>query len=165
MSKNLESVLTKKKIPEEDLVMGNHRHLNQEAMDQERGESCISQICLGVNKKATSCLRTPAALNHPNSSGDSTATSNQPNCLLNLHLVCHEESQCQNWSTYSRERQLTSTKYCHHSIVSLLIQRERLALEIQRLALAELKQNGKLRQALNGLLCLAIRFEGDCFCV
>ena len=152
MSKNLESVLTKKKIPEEDLVMGNHRHLNQEAMDQERGESCISQICLGVNERATSCLRTPAALNHPNSSGDSSVTSNQPNCLLNSHLVRHEESQCQNGSTYSRERQSTSTKYCHHSIVSLLIQRERLALEIQRLALAELKQNGKLRQALNGLL-------------
>ena len=128
------------------------RHLQgQKVMDQGRKENCVRQTCPGVDEKEILSPRIQAALNQPISSGSSTVTSNQPSCILNSHLSHREESPCQNGSISSKEKPLTSTRSYRRSIAFLLIRRERLALEIQRLALAALKRRERLKLVPNGL--------------
>ena len=135
----------------EDLMEETNHHLqDQKVIDQGRRESCVRQTCLGVDEKEVSPLRTQAASSPPISSGNSTATLNLPNCTLNSHLVHRAVSPCQNGSTSSKGKPSTSTRSYRRSIVYLLMRRERLALEIQKLASAALKRRGRLRLVRNG---------------
>ena len=110
------------------------------------------QTCCGMGEGVRKlALSTPAASSQQISSNDSTKTSNLQNCLFDSPQTLREVFPCPSGNTFLRERQLTLTGSCHHSTVLQLIQRERLALETQKSALAALKQNGRWRQALSGL--------------
>ena len=136
-----------------NLATKNHRLLNWRRKNREREENFDPQICHGTDameiRKDPSILAVP---NQPASSRNSIKTSNPLNCTSDSHLGPQGESQCQSGNTSSRENQLILTRSSHHSTVLRLIQRERLALEMQKLVLEELKLSGKWRRVLNGLL-------------
>ena len=127
-----------------------HHQTQREEVLKNEG-NFANPICLGVDKLKVQSLRTPVVSSPPTSSENSVATLNLLNCSSSSHPELLEESQCPNGNTSSRVKPLILTKSCCHSITFLLMRRERLVLEIQRLALAQLKRKGKLKQALNGL--------------
>jgi hypothetical protein len=129
-----------------------HHLRDQKAINQGRKGNFDNQICLGAVEREVSPLSTQVASNPQSSSGNSTATLNPLNCSLNSHLMHHEVSPCPNGNTSSGVRPSTSTRSYRRSIALLLIRRERLALEIQKLASAALKRREKSRRAQNGPL-------------
>jgi hypothetical protein len=157
MTKMYHDTLKPEQNPEstmvEDLMEGNHRlHLNRVKESREKEESYNSQKCRGMDdQEYLKYHRTPAALKPQISSVNLTETSNPRSCILDSHLEHQGESLCPNGNESSKEKPLTLIKSSRHSIVLQLIQRERLALETQRLALEGLKRSGKLSQVLNGL--------------
>ena len=141
-----------KNVEEGDLVEGHRLPLKQMEKGRVKGGSLNPQICHGMDElEFPKCPRTPAASKQQISSANSTETSNQPNCILDLHLEHQEESQCLNGNTFSKEKPSTLIKSSCHSTVLQLIQRERLALETQKSVLADLKRKGRLKRVLNGL--------------
>ena len=136
-----------------DQVMEAHLpHLSQEMMNQGRNVNCAHQTCPGtIDLGKLPFHKTLVAPSQQLSSKSSTVTSNQPNCISNSPQELQEESRLPSGSISSKVKRSTSTKSSRRYTALLLIRRERLALEIQRLALQRLTQKGRLRQALNGL--------------
>ena len=130
------------------------QNLTQGMKDLKSAKSFNHQTCHGMGEGVSELApSTPAVSSHQKSFDDSTKTSNLPNCLFDSPQMLQEGFPCLSGSIFSRERQLTLTGSCCYFTVLQLIQRERLALETQKSALAALKQNRRWRQALNGLLC------------
>ena len=129
-----------------------HPRQNQMMKEIESKGNFVNQTCHGMDvEESGKRPRTQAASSQQTLSGSLIETSNRQSCLLNSHLERQGEYQCQNGNTSSRENPLISTKYSRHSTALRLIQRERLALETQKLVLEDLKQKGKLKRVLSGL--------------
>jgi hypothetical protein len=136
-----------------NLLVGTTRHLpDQKVANQRRKENYVNQTCPGAVEREVLPLSTPAASNPQISSGNLTETSSLLNCSLNSHLEHHGVSPCPNGNISSEERPSTSTRSYRRSIALLLIRRERLALEIQKLASAALKRRERSKRARSGLL-------------
>ena len=125
---------------------------SQTMTNQGNGGSYSRATCPGTTGRMNlQYLRTLVVPNQPISYGNLIGTSNQPNCTSDSHQEHLEESPCVNGSISLEGKQSILTESSCLSIVFQLIQRERRAWETQKLVLEELKQSGKLSQALSGL--------------
>ena len=136
-----------------DLVRKNHRSLlmkmknNQGRRENYDHQTCRGMVDMGIQMNPS----IQAALNQPTSSENSIEISSQQSYISDSHLEHQGESPCRNGNISSKESPSTLTKCSPPSTALLLIRRERLALERQKLVLEELKSSGKLRRVLNGL--------------
>lgn len=136
-----------------NLRMEDHLQDQTRGMESPGGiEDCNQRTCLGLTEREKlSYQRTPAMQSQLTSSKILIKTLSQQSYSSDLPQELLEESLCQNGNTSLKGKPLTLTRSSRHCTVLRLIKRERLAWETMRSVSGELKQRGKLSQALSGL--------------